>query len=51
VEGIYRILTRLFPFALYYLVEDGTIAIYAILDCQRDPNWLRNRLGGSRDFT
>ena len=51
VEGIYRMLIRRFPFALYYLIDDDTIAIYAILDCRRDPNGLRKRLGGSEDLT
>jgi plasmid stabilization system protein ParE len=51
VEGFYRMLIRRFPFALYYLIDDDTIAIYAILDCRRDPNGLRKRLGGSEDLT
>ena len=51
VEGFYRMLIRRFPFALYYLIDDDTIAIYAILDCRRDPNGLHKRLGGSDDLT
>ena len=51
VEGFYRMLIRRFPFALYYLIDDDTIAIYAILDCRRDPNGLRKWLGGSEDLT
>lgn len=51
VEGFYRMLIRRFPFALYYLIDDDTIAIYAILDCRRDPNRLRKRLGGFEDLT
>jgi len=50
VEGFYRMLIRRFPFALYYLIDEDTIAIYAILDCRRDPNGLRKRLGGSEDL-
>ncbi len=34
-----------------HLIDDDTIAIYAILDCRRDPNGLRKRLGGSDDLT
>ena len=51
VEGFFRMLIRRFPFALYYLIDDDTIAIYAILDCRRDPNGLRKRLGGFEDLT
>ena len=48
VEGFYRMLIRRFPFALYYLIDDDTIAIYAILDCRRDPSWTAQRLTDSR---
>jgi hypothetical protein len=51
VEGFYRMLIRRFPFALYYLISDDTIAMDAILDCRPDPNGLRKRLGGSKDLT
>jgi hypothetical protein len=39
-------LTKRFPFALYYLIEESSIDIYAILDCRRDPSWIRERLAG-----
>jgi hypothetical protein len=47
VDGFHRMLIRRFPFALYYLVEATTIDIYAILDCRRDPSWIRERLESS----
>ena len=47
VESFYRLLARRFPFAIYYRVERSTIDIYAILDCRRDPSWIRERLFGS----
>ncbi len=47
VNGFHRMLIRRFPFALYYLVEATTIDIYAILDCRRDPSWIRERLESS----
>ena len=46
VEGFHRMLIRRFPFALYYLIEEGSIDIYAILDWRRDPSWIRQRLAG-----
>ncbi|MCT0213299.1 MULTISPECIES: type II toxin-antitoxin system RelE/ParE family toxin [unclassified Synechococcus] len=48
VDGFHRLLIRRFPFALYYLVEEASIDIYAILDCQRDPFWIRSRLQTDR---
>jgi len=46
VDGFHRMLTKRFPFALYYLIEESSIDIYAILDCRRDPSWIRERLAG-----
>ncbi|MBI5788425.1 MAG: type II toxin-antitoxin system RelE/ParE family toxin [Candidatus Schekmanbacteria bacterium] len=40
----FRLLSRRFPFAIYYCVEDNTVLIYAILDCRRNPAWIRNKL-------
>ena len=43
-DGYHRMLSKRFPFAIYYLVEDQSIDVYAILDCRRDPGWIANRL-------
>jgi len=40
-------LIKRFPFALYYLINESSIDIYAILDCRRDPIWIRDRLATS----
>jgi hypothetical protein len=50
VDGFHRMLIRRFPFALYYLLNESGVDIYAILDCRRDPNLLRRRLGGAGDL-
>ena len=47
-EGFHRMLVKRFPFAVYYLIEDQTIDVYAILDCRRDPDWIVKRLKSSR---
>lgn len=46
-DGFFRMLAKRFPFAVYYLVEDESVAIYAILDCRRDPEWIVKRLDRS----
>ena len=48
VDGFHRMLIRRFPFALYDVMEATSIDIYAILDCRRDPIWIRARLGATR---
>jgi plasmid stabilization system protein ParE len=40
----HRLLSKRFPFAVYYRVKENEVRIYAILDCRRDPAWIRNRL-------
>lgn len=47
-NGLHRMLARRFPFAVYYLIEDGFVDIYAILDCRRDPHWIAKRVDSSQ---
>lgn len=42
--GYYRMLSKRFPFAIYYRVESNTAFVYAVLDCRRKPAWLKKRL-------
>ena len=42
--GFHRLLGKTFPFAIYYLVDDATISVCAILDMRRDPAWIRAEL-------
>jgi len=42
--GYYRLLSKRFPFAVYYRLENETARVYAVLDCRRSPAWIRNRL-------
>jgi len=40
----HRLLSKRFPFAIYYRVEGQTVLVYAVLDCRRRPAWIRDRL-------
>jgi len=42
--GYHRMLSKRFPFAIYYKSDKEIIRVYAILDCRRNPAWIRNRL-------
>lgn len=42
--GFHRMLSKRFPFAIYYEVAGHTAAVYAILDMRRDPAWIREEL-------
>jgi len=41
----HRVLSRVFPYAIYYTFEDETVTIWAVIDCRRSPEWIRKRLG------
>lgn len=40
----HRLLSRRFPFAVYYRIEEDRILVNAVLDCRRNPAWTRTRL-------
>ena len=39
-----RLLSKRFPFAIYYRVKNDTVFVYAVLDCRRSPAWMRKKL-------
>ena len=43
-RGYHRLLSRRFPFAVYYKVLGDAVFVHAVLDCRRDPAWIRKRL-------
>ena len=40
----HRLLCKTFPFAVYYTKSDQEITIFAVVDCRRDPAWIRGHL-------
>ena len=44
VLGYHRMLSRKFPYAIYYEIFEEQIRVRAILDCRRDPKWIHARL-------
>ena len=40
----HRCLSKRFPFAIYYSVEKQLVRVHAVLDCRRNPSWIRKRL-------
>ena len=40
----HRLLSKRFPFAIYYRIEDQSVLVYAVLDCRRNPAWIRTKL-------
>jgi plasmid stabilization system protein ParE len=43
-KNLHRSLSKRFPFAIYYTIEGGTVIVLAVLDCRRNPSWIRSKL-------
>ena len=41
VFGCYRLMAKRFPFAVYYRVSKDVVLVMAVLDCRRNPSWIR----------
>jgi plasmid stabilization system protein ParE len=42
--GYFRILSHRFPYAVYYRITGDEIQVWRVLDCRRDPRWIRKEL-------
>jgi len=40
----HRLFSKRFPFAVYYRIEEDEIRVYAVIDCRKDPAWIRKKL-------
>ena len=40
----HRLLSRVFPFAVFYTLDGNEVAVWALVDCRRNPEWIRERL-------
>jgi plasmid stabilization system protein ParE len=40
----YRLLSHKFPYAIYYDFHDNKIVVIAVLDCRRNPKWIKEKL-------
>lgn len=43
-EKYHRLLSKRFPFIVYYLIDNNTVLIYSVLDCRKKPSWIRKKL-------
>lgn len=44
LSGYYRLLSKRFPYAVYYKVESNEIRVRAVLDCRQSPGRINQRL-------
>jgi plasmid stabilization system protein ParE len=45
IFGFQRLLAKRFPYAIYYRLINGEVVVFRVLDCRRDPKWIRTALG------
>jgi hypothetical protein len=43
-KNFHRLLSRRFPFAIYYSVSKDSAFVHVVVDCRRDPAWITQRL-------
>ena len=43
-KSYFKMLSKRFPFAIYYRIDGHEICVYAVLDCRKNPAWSRKRL-------
>lgn len=41
--GKHRLLSKRFPFAIYYSVQNETVIVFAVLDCRQNPSNAKKR--------
>ena len=46
--GYHRLLAKRFPYVVYYRILGGEAVVHRVLDCRRDPQWIRSALRKSR---
>jgi hypothetical protein len=42
----FRLLSRVFPYAVYYTGNKEAVTVWAVLDCRRNPAWIADHLKG-----
>jgi len=40
----HRLLSKVFPYGIFYTVEHDCAVVWAVIDLRRDPAWIRERL-------
>ena len=43
-QDYFRLLSRVFPYGIFYTMEEQNVVIWAVIDLRRDPDWIREKL-------
>jgi plasmid stabilization system protein ParE len=45
-QHLHRLLSRRFPYAIFYEFKDSEALVVAVVDCRKDPDWISSHLDG-----
>jgi hypothetical protein len=45
-DDYHRLLSRVFPFGIFYTIERDDAVVWAIIDLRKDPAWIKEKLKG-----
>lgn len=43
-EDYHRLLSRVFPYGIFYTFKPPTVTIWAVVDLRRDPEWIAKQV-------
>lgn len=43
-KNLHRSLSKRFPFAIYYTLESEVVRVRSVVDCRKNPSWIRRHL-------
>jgi hypothetical protein len=47
-HGLHWMLSKRFPYAIHYSMEENVVYVHAVLDCRCDPKFIEKRLESER---
>ena len=42
--GYHRVLSKVFPYFVYYKIAGDTVVVWRVLDCRRNPQWIERQV-------
>lgn len=43
-QDYHRLLSKVFPYGIFYTMEEARAVVWAVIDLRRDPEWIRRKL-------
>jgi hypothetical protein len=43
-KDYHRLLSKTFPYGIFYTIEGECLVVWAVIDLRRDPAWIRKKL-------